>query len=259
MSGESPELVSVTAWPALAVPTTWAGNDSALGLTVSVAGASPMPVRVAVCVPVSSVMEKIPERWPEAVGVKANATVQPKLGARLAAQVFATIEKSPVAAGTCRFTATPPVLEMVTFCGGVVVTPIWLDPKFIEVGRRTIAPPGMPVPVSGTVTCPPATLRKMVKVAERVPVAVGVNVTSTVQLAPTATDAPQLFDCREVAANRDLPDEHGDRAGVGEGDGLRGADGLHLLRGEGQRGGATVAVVKVAAAVISGTCQMPRP
>src|SRR5271170_6934540 len=126
------------------------------------------------------------------VGVKDRATVQPEFGARLAAHVLATIEKSPVAVGTCKSTATPPVLEIVMFWGGVVATPIWLDPKFIEVGRRTIAPAGMPVPVSGTVICPPAMFTYMVRVAVREPVAVGVNVTSTVQLPPAATELPQL-------------------------------------------------------------------
>ncbi len=159
VSGESPELVSVTVCPGLAVPTNWAAKVSAVGLIVSVAGAIPTPARVAVCVPTSSVIEKIPVRWPETVGVKARATVHPKFGARLAEHVLATMAKSPVAVGTCKLTATPPVLEIVRFWGGVVATPIGLDPKFIEAGSKTIAPPGMPVPVSGTVTCPPEIFR----------------------------------------------------------------------------------------------------
>jgi len=47
-------------------------------------------------------------------------------------------------------------LEMVMFCGGVVATPIRLEPKLIEAGRSTMAPPGMPVPIIGTVIWPPA-------------------------------------------------------------------------------------------------------
>ena len=44
------------------------------------AGDVPIPLSEAVCVPASSVMEKVPLRVPEAVGVKAIATVQPVLG-----------------------------------------------------------------------------------------------------------------------------------------------------------------------------------
>ena len=145
------------------------------------------------------------------------------------------------------------------FWGGVVATPIWLDPKFIEVGRRTIAPPGMPVPVSGTVTCPPATFTYMVRVAARAPVAVGVNVTSTVQLPPTATELPQL-----LTAAKSPPT----------------ATSLTIIaimpvlvmvtvcaalcvctccEAKVKEVGATVTVVTVAAAVMSGTCQIPRP
>ena len=54
-----------------------------------------------------------------------------------------------------------------------------------------------PIPVPARLTCcglPPA-LSVMFKVAERLPLAVGVKVTVNVQLAPVATEVPQLLVC----------------------------------------------------------------
>ena len=115
---------------------------------VSVAGDVPVPDSVAVWEPMLSVTEKIPVRKPEAVGAKLIDTVQPKFGARLVEHVFATMLKSPVVVGVWRVTGTPPMLEMVMFWAGVVATPMGLDPKFIDVGSKTMAAPGIPVPAN---------------------------------------------------------------------------------------------------------------
>src|SRR6266851_1832291 len=53
----------------------------------------------------------------------------------------------------------------------------------------------MPVPTSGTVCGLPAALSVMLIEAVRVPVAVGAKVTLIVQVAPAATEAPQVFVC----------------------------------------------------------------
>src|ERR1700745_1285023 len=102
-------------------------------------------------------MEKVPLRLPEAVGVKAIATVQPVLGLRLDPQVFAVILKSaPMTDGVCNPIALPPVFEIVMFCTGLVA-PIVVEGKVSRMGLRTIAAATLPVPDSAAVACPPAT------------------------------------------------------------------------------------------------------
>jgi hypothetical protein len=89
---------------------------SAVGARVSVAGALPVPERVAVWVPTWSVIESLAERAPAAVGVKVIETVQPVEGGRVVLQVLAERAKSvdsPVMMGVCSVAGLPPVLEMV--------------------------------------------------------------------------------------------------------------------------------------------------
>jgi hypothetical protein len=102
-------------------------------------------------------MEKFPLCVPEAVGVKATATVQPVLAARLAPQVFAVILKStPVTDGVCNAIGVAPVFEIVMFCTGLVA-PIVVEGKVTSIGLRTIGVAALPVPESAAVACPPAT------------------------------------------------------------------------------------------------------
>ncbi len=65
-------------------------------------------------------------------------------------------------------------------------------PKLRLVGERLTAG-AVPVPLRPTVCGLPAALSLMLSVALRVPVAVGVKVTLIEQLAPAATDVPQLL------------------------------------------------------------------
>ena len=91
VSATSPEFVRTTCCAVLEVLNCWAGNVRVSGERASVAGEVPAPLREAVWVPASSVMLKVPLRAPDAVGVKAIATVHPVLGPRVDPQVFAII------------------------------------------------------------------------------------------------------------------------------------------------------------------------
>ncbi len=87
---------------------------------------------------------------------------------------------------------TEPVLVSVTVCAALVVPTVWLA-KVSEVTERLAVVVGaVPVPVRLTVCGLPEALSVMLKVPVRVPDAVGVNVTLMVQLAPAATEPPQV-------------------------------------------------------------------
>ena len=67
-------------------------------------------------------------------------------------------------------------------------------PKERLVGFRVAIGP-IPVPVRLTCCGLPPALSVIFRVAERLPLAVGVKVTVNVQLAPAATEVPQLLVC----------------------------------------------------------------
>jgi hypothetical protein len=127
------------------------------GVTASVAGSRPTPLREAVCVPALSVTLKAPFRVPDAVGWNATDTVHPTPAASAAPQVLNEIVKSPVTTGVCSAAVTPPVFEMVKFCAAL--TEPTLVPEYVtEIGLNTIAAAGAPTPLNAAVACPPATL-----------------------------------------------------------------------------------------------------
>jgi hypothetical protein len=148
-----PLLVRVTFWAGLVVPMVCCAKVRDVVESVSVAGALPVPTRVAVWVPMLSVMESEAERVPAAVGVKAMETVHPVEEGRVEPQVLAVMAKSvdsPVMTGVWRVAGLPPVLEMVMFCTAVV----WLTrvvAKVRDVGVRTMEAGIIPVPDSRTV------------------------------------------------------------------------------------------------------------
>jgi hypothetical protein len=86
--------------------------------------------------------------------------------------------------------AVPWELVSVTLCAALVVPTFWLL-KVSEVGERLGS--AVPVPERLAVCGLFVALSVTVNVPLRAPVAVGVNVTLIVQLAPAATLAPQLF------------------------------------------------------------------
>jgi hypothetical protein len=103
------------------------------------------------------VIVKVPVREPEAVGAKVIATVHPVFAARVAAHVFAEILKSPVTAAVPRFTETPLVFEIVTFCAALVAFTVVVG-KRNEMGVNTTEADAVAVPLSAIFSCPPATL-----------------------------------------------------------------------------------------------------
>ena len=89
-----------------------------------------------------------------------------------------------------------PILFSVTVWGALVAPTAWLPKARLAVDKFTTGPAAdVPVPVRLTVCGVFAALSVKVIVPVRVPVAVGVNVTLIVQLAPTATLLPHVFVC----------------------------------------------------------------
>ncbi len=87
-----------------------------------------------------------------------------------------------------------PLLVSVTVCAALVVPTCWLLKVRLVLERVTAGAVGAtPVPVRLTLCGLPAALSVIDSVPVRVPVAVGVKVTLMVQLAPAATEAPQVF------------------------------------------------------------------
>lgn len=70
-----------------------------------------------------------------------------------------------------------------------LVTPIAIVPKLRLVGESFAV---VPVPLSGTCCGLPIALSVMLRAALRAPLAVGLNVTLIVQLAPAASVLPQV-------------------------------------------------------------------
>ena len=87
--------------------------------------------------------------------------------------------------------AALPVLLRVTVCAVLVISTAWF-PKARLVGER-LARAAVPVPERLTVCGLPLALSAMLTEAVRLPLAAGVNVTLIVQLAPPATELPQVL------------------------------------------------------------------
>ena len=93
-----------------------------------------------------------------------------------------------------RFSEALPVLESVTDCAALVVPTGWLVKVSEEAERLTTgAEAAAPVPVRLTDCGLPEALSVMLRLLDRVPEAVGVNVTLMLQLAPAATELPQVL------------------------------------------------------------------
>ena len=157
-------------------------------------GTSPVPLSDTVCgLPAAlSVMVRVAVRTPAAEGEKAKLIVQEAPLAMPVPQVF-VCEKSP---------ALVPVIVMLEIVSGPVpesdgvmacdeVVPTAIPLSITGVGRFRIGT--TPLPVSETDSGLSEASSVIVTDAVRVPVAVGVKVTWIVQLAPTATEPPQVL------------------------------------------------------------------
>jgi hypothetical protein len=89
--------------------------------------------------------------------------------------------------------AALPELARVTVCAPLIVPTVWIEKVKPAGARLTAGPASAPVPLKLTVWGLPGALSEMLKVPPRVPAAVGVKVTLIVQLAPAATELPQLL------------------------------------------------------------------
>ena len=89
-----------------------------------------------------------------------------------------------------------PVFDTVTLCAPLA-EPTVVEPKVSAVGLADsdADPLATPVPDSATEAVPFVALLLIVNDPVREPVAVGWNVTVTVQFAPAAIDVPQVFVC----------------------------------------------------------------
>jgi hypothetical protein len=184
-------LVTVTVFAVLVVVTATFAKASAAGLTVT--GTTPLPLSDTVwgLLVALSVIVRVPVRLPVVVGVKVTLIVQFGPAGTEVPHVFVcpkspetTIEETLKAVGRLFVNVTVfAVLEVPTASfpndndAGVAVA--WSTPF-----------PASAV-VCGLLFAPSVT----VKVPVREPVAPGVKVTFTVQLAPAFSDVPQLFVC----------------------------------------------------------------
>ena len=142
-----------------------------------------------------SVNETLPDAAPPAVGVNVTATVQVAV-ATMGFEVEqvvpeAAIAKGPVTPMAVKVRLASPVLVTFTVCEGLVV-PVGSDGKVGGADKLTTGS-AIPVPLKLTVCGLPLALSVMVRDPVLVPLAVGVKVTSMVQLALVATELPQVL------------------------------------------------------------------
>jgi len=132
----------------------------------------------------------VPVREPRAVGVKVTLIEQLAPTAREVPQVLVWA-KSPVIKTPVIVAVVSPELVNVTACAELVVLS-GVPPKLSDAGDA-VARTACPVPLRAADTVVPTKLPATDSVAVLLPRAVGANVTFTVQLAPAASDAPQLL------------------------------------------------------------------
>ena len=141
-----------------------------------------------------SAMVSVADRAPEAVGVNVILMVQLALAAKLAPQLLVCAKSpllTPAMLMLVRLNAAVPLLVSVTAWAALPIPTDWL-PNAIDVGE-SVAAGAPPVPERTSVCGLPGASSAITSVADRVPAAVGVNVTLMVQLEFGAMVAPQAF------------------------------------------------------------------
>ncbi len=185
-------FVTVSVW----VPVEPVGTRPKLRLVLdSVSGAAAAPVKLSAWVPALSVIVTVPVRVPAALGVKVivivqlapAATVPPTPGH----EPKPANAKSPVIVYAPEMVrAELPVLVSVAVFTTLVV-PTVCAAKLSGLGERLTEPVLEEAPVPLRLTVPVVAVEA--RIAVRVPVAVGANVTLIVQLPPAARDVPQVL------------------------------------------------------------------
>jgi hypothetical protein len=198
-------LVMVTAWPALGVPNGWSPKSTLEGTESARGGggvATPLPTSgTSVGELVASLTmcsDPVNVATPPALNVTCTAHTPPdcsdapqrwKLVAPVS--VGSSVKPLPVTLIEPMLSVALPTLVMTKSCGELVV-PTSSGAKSPEPGETWMmaAWATSPVPDNATVCGLPAAFVATVSVPARVPVAIGVKVTSIVQLAPTAREFP---------------------------------------------------------------------
>ena len=136
-----------------------------------------------------------PEMAPATEGLNVMTILQVLAGMIVLPMQLSDSVKSPLAATVCTVSGAVPVLVKVTFFVPLE-TPRSVPGKVRVVAERLTAG-AIPVPLRFT-TCgllPASSL--IVKAPLRLPVAVGLKVTVSVQLPPAGTVEPQVFACKK--------------------------------------------------------------
>ena len=155
----------------------------------------PVPPRLTFCglFEALSVKVSVPVAAPAAVGVNVTPTAQLAPAARLVPHVLLEIAKGPLISTLEIVRVVLWRLVRVTVTGALVVFTATV-PKFNELADRVTGELELlPVPLRLTVCGLFPALSVKVSVPVAAPVAVGVNVTPTLQVAPEATLVPQVL------------------------------------------------------------------
>jgi len=192
-SGAAPELVSVTVWAVLVLPSNWEPKARLVGDS-DTPGAVPVPDSGALCglSPALSLTCTLAVREPAAAGAKVTLMVQFAPAARLDGHVLVWA-KSPLLAPAIAMLPTDsdalPVLVS-RIDRAELVSPTCCDPNATLVGDRVTAGAcATPLPDSDTFWGLLAALSATWMAAVRPPAAVGANVAEIVQLPLTASVA----------------------------------------------------------------------
>ena len=195
-----PVFVSVTVCALLVPATTTLPKGRLTGLRLTVNAGTPVPDSGALLGLLAALVVNVSaaDRTPVAEGVNVTLTAQLSPAARVPPQVFAEMAKSaaftPVRAMLAIVSVAVPLFVSVTVCAAVVA-PITIFPKLRLVGLRLTAGTGgvTPVPDSAALSGLLEALVRKIRVADRAPKTVGMNVTLTAQLSPGPRLAPQVF------------------------------------------------------------------
>ena len=183
-----PEFVIVMDCAAAVAPSSTVPKSSASGETLSDAAVTPVPASDTTAGPALLPTLIVPARLPAAVGVNPTATMQLAPPASVVPQVVLAMAKSPVTARPRPVSVVPPVFVTVMVCV-LELLPITIALKLRLCGVALKSATVSPTPESGTTIAVGA----MLNPPERIPAAVGVKLTATLQLAPPASVVPQLL------------------------------------------------------------------
>jgi hypothetical protein len=164
-------------------------------LADSVTAVLPVPLRLTFCglFEALSVKVSVPLAAPVAVGVNVTPTAQFAPAARLVPHELLAIAKGPLIPTLVMERAVLWRLVTLTVTAELVL-PTATAPRFNELADRVTGElEPLPVPLRLTVCGPPGAESVKVSVPVAAPVAVGVNVTPTLQLAPAAMLVPQVL------------------------------------------------------------------